>query len=70
MGPFSLDYFRKSNLSASWKIVGLGTSVENNASFSEVWISLSFFWLEFLLAAFSYMYVLMPNHVNLQRLMH
>ena len=32
LGPFSLDYFRKSNLSASWKVVGLGTSVENNAS--------------------------------------
>lgn len=32
LGPFSLDYFRKSNFSASWKVVGLGTSVENNAS--------------------------------------
>lgn len=32
LGPFSLDYFRKSNLSASWKVVGLGTSVENNTS--------------------------------------
>ncbi|KAL7238743.1 hypothetical protein ACSBR2_004775 [Camellia fascicularis] len=32
LGPLSLDFFRKSNLSASWKVVGLETSAENNAT--------------------------------------
>ncbi|KAK9273589.1 hypothetical protein L1049_018399 [Liquidambar formosana] len=35
LGPLSLDYFRKNNLSASWKVVGLDTSVENNATPAE-----------------------------------
>ncbi|THF94255.1 hypothetical protein TEA_011481 [Camellia sinensis var. sinensis] len=32
LGPLSLDFFRKNNLSASWKVVGLETSAENNAT--------------------------------------
>lgn len=40
MGPYSLDHFRKSNLSASWKIDGLETTVDG---ISEVgWASLAF----------------------------
>ncbi|XP_059651501.1 polygalacturonate 4-alpha-galacturonosyltransferase-like [Cornus florida] len=36
MGPLSLDFLRKNNLSASWKIVGQETTVENDATSSEV----------------------------------
>ncbi|XVF79940.1 hypothetical protein PTKIN_Ptkin15bG0030600 [Pterospermum kingtungense] len=32
LGPLSLDSFRKGNLSASWKIIGIETSVEDNAT--------------------------------------
>ncbi|XVE77018.1 hypothetical protein DITRI_Ditri13aG0028300 [Diplodiscus trichospermus] len=32
LGPLSLDSFRKGNLSASWKVIGVETSVEDNAS--------------------------------------
>ncbi|KAL6981861.1 polygalacturonate 4-alpha-galacturonosyltransferase [Sarracenia purpurea var. burkii] len=32
LGPLSLDVFRKNNLSASWKVVGLETAVENNST--------------------------------------
>ncbi|OMO78710.1 Glycosyl transferase, family 8 [Corchorus capsularis] len=32
MGPLSLDSFRKGNLSASWKVIGVESSVEDNAS--------------------------------------
>ncbi|GFY99597.1 galacturonosyltransferase 1 [Actinidia rufa] len=35
LGPFSLDFFRKNNFSASWKVVGLETAVENNATSTE-----------------------------------
>lgn len=35
MGPFSLDFFRQSNLSASWKVVGIEGPIENNASYAE-----------------------------------
>lgn len=35
LGPLSLDHFRKNNLSASWKIVGLDTVVENSATLEE-----------------------------------
>ena len=36
LGPLSLDSFRKNNLSASWKVIGVdNTSVEDNAA-SEV----------------------------------
>uniref|UniRef100_A0A5B6Z0P4 Hexosyltransferase n=1 Tax=Davidia involucrata TaxID=16924 RepID=A0A5B6Z0P4_DAVIN len=35
LGPLSLDFFRKNNLSSSWKVVGLDTSAENNATFAE-----------------------------------
>uniref|UniRef100_A0A2P2LH04 Hexosyltransferase n=1 Tax=Rhizophora mucronata TaxID=61149 RepID=A0A2P2LH04_RHIMU len=31
LGPLSLDSFRKNNLSASWKVTGIETRVENNA---------------------------------------
>ncbi|KAI9182321.1 hypothetical protein LWI28_024183 [Acer negundo] len=31
LGPLSLDTFRKNNMSASWKVNGLETSVDNNA---------------------------------------
>ncbi|XP_057499360.1 polygalacturonate 4-alpha-galacturonosyltransferase-like [Actinidia eriantha] len=36
LGPFSLYFFRKNNLSASWKVVGLETAVENNATSTEL----------------------------------
>ncbi|KAK3028566.1 hypothetical protein RJ639_039257 [Escallonia herrerae] len=36
LGPLSLDLFRKSNLSASWRLVGQEISVENNATSTEV----------------------------------
>ncbi|XP_021279657.1 polygalacturonate 4-alpha-galacturonosyltransferase [Herrania umbratica] len=32
LGPLSLDSFRKGNLSASWKVIGVETSVEDNAT--------------------------------------
>ncbi|KAK0582937.1 hypothetical protein LWI29_031304 [Acer saccharum] len=32
LGPLSLDTFRKNNMSASWKVIGLETSVDNNAT--------------------------------------
>ncbi|KAK2650480.1 hypothetical protein Ddye_017969 [Dipteronia dyeriana] len=32
LGPLSLDTFTKNNMSASWKVVGLETSVDNNAT--------------------------------------
>ncbi|OMO79005.1 Glycosyl transferase, family 8, partial [Corchorus capsularis] len=32
MGPVSLDSFRKGNLAASWKVIGVESSVEDNAS--------------------------------------
>ncbi|XVF22664.1 hypothetical protein REPUB_Repub12eG0190500 [Reevesia pubescens] len=32
LGPLSLDSFRKGNLSASWKVIGIETSVEDNAT--------------------------------------
>ncbi|XP_057509247.1 polygalacturonate 4-alpha-galacturonosyltransferase-like isoform X3 [Actinidia eriantha] len=35
LGPFSLDFFRKNNFSASWKVVGLETAVENNTTSTE-----------------------------------
>ncbi|KAA8520554.1 hypothetical protein F0562_014810 [Nyssa sinensis] len=35
LGPLSLDFFRKNNLSSSWNVVGLDTSVENNATSAE-----------------------------------
>ncbi|XP_050237525.1 polygalacturonate 4-alpha-galacturonosyltransferase [Mercurialis annua] len=31
LGPLSLDSFRKNNLSASWKVIGVETSVDNSA---------------------------------------
>ena len=31
MGPYSLDSFRKNNLSASWKFVGVDSSVVTNS---------------------------------------
>ncbi|KAF5961914.1 hypothetical protein HYC85_003123, partial [Camellia sinensis] len=34
--PLSLDFLRKNNLSSSWKIVGVETVVDNNATFVEV----------------------------------
>ncbi|KAI8027787.1 Polygalacturonate 4-alpha-galacturonosyltransferase [Camellia lanceoleosa] len=33
--PLSLDFLRKNNLSSSWKIVGVETVVDNNATFVE-----------------------------------
>ena len=38
LGPFSLDAFRRGNLSASWKLVGAETSVDD-VSTSEVSIT-------------------------------
>lgn len=35
LGPLSLDSFRKSNMSASWRVIGVETLVENNST-SEV----------------------------------
>jgi alpha-1,4-galacturonosyltransferase len=35
LGPLSLDFFRKSNLSASWKVIGQDNSVETNTTSSE-----------------------------------
>ncbi|KAM7476358.1 hypothetical protein LguiB_023601 [Lonicera macranthoides] len=35
LGPLSLDYFRKSNLSASWKLAGEENSAETNATSAE-----------------------------------
>ncbi|KAJ9171302.1 hypothetical protein P3X46_014689 [Hevea brasiliensis] len=32
MGPLSIDSFRKNNLSASWKVTGVETSVKNNTT--------------------------------------
>ncbi|KAL5863626.1 hypothetical protein ACOSQ3_001140 [Xanthoceras sorbifolium] len=32
LGPLSLDSFRKNNMSASWQVFGLETSVDNNAT--------------------------------------
>ncbi|XP_058225022.1 polygalacturonate 4-alpha-galacturonosyltransferase [Rhododendron vialii] len=32
LGPLSLDFFRKNNFSASWKVVGKETAVESNAT--------------------------------------
>ncbi|GMI75864.1 galacturonosyltransferase 1 [Hibiscus trionum] len=32
LGPLSLDSFRKGNLSASWKVIGIETSVEDDAT--------------------------------------
>ncbi|KAK8998372.1 hypothetical protein V6N11_083763 [Hibiscus sabdariffa] len=32
LGPLSLDSFRKGNLSASWKVIGVETSVEDDAT--------------------------------------
>ncbi|XVF33442.1 hypothetical protein REPUB_Repub17cG0168900 [Reevesia pubescens] len=32
LGPLSLDSFRKGNLSASWKVIGVDTSVEDNST--------------------------------------
>ncbi|EOX96142.1 hypothetical protein QUC31_005409 [Theobroma cacao] len=32
LGPLSLDSFRKGNLSASWKVIGVEASVEDNAT--------------------------------------
>ncbi|KAG5538506.1 hypothetical protein RHGRI_019176 [Rhododendron griersonianum] len=32
LGPLSLDFFRKNNFSASWKVVGIETAVESNAT--------------------------------------
>ncbi|GAV76668.1 Glyco_transf_8 domain-containing protein [Cephalotus follicularis] len=32
LGPLSLDSFRKNNLSASWKVIGVETSVKTNAT--------------------------------------
>ena len=31
MGPYSLDSFRKNNLSASWQVVGVDTSIVTNS---------------------------------------
>jgi len=36
LGPLSLDSFIKNNLSASWKVVGIGPSLEDNATSVEV----------------------------------
>ncbi|XP_023513809.1 polygalacturonate 4-alpha-galacturonosyltransferase-like isoform X2 [Cucurbita pepo subsp. pepo] len=36
MGPYSLDHFRKSNLSASWKIDGLETTVDGISEKNQV----------------------------------
>ncbi|KAI5345376.1 hypothetical protein L3X38_013253 [Prunus dulcis] len=36
MGPLSLDYFRKNNLSASWKVIGEKTSITDKINFTAV----------------------------------
>ncbi|KAA8515970.1 hypothetical protein F0562_019149 [Nyssa sinensis] len=35
LGPLRLDFFKKNNLSASWKFAGLDASFENNATSAE-----------------------------------
>ncbi|XP_059634045.1 polygalacturonate 4-alpha-galacturonosyltransferase-like isoform X1 [Cornus florida] len=35
LGPLSLEFFRRNNLSASWKVVGQESSVENDNTFAE-----------------------------------
>lgn len=41
LGPLSLDFFRKNNFSASWKVVGVETVVESNATSVEVRMTIS-----------------------------
>ena len=57
MGPYSLDSFRKSNLSASWRVVGVDSSVVTD---SEVVMCSFCFCLTFLLSSngcpFKYIY--------------
>ncbi|CAL9021499.1 unnamed protein product [Prunus brigantina] len=36
MGPLSLDFFRKNNLSASWKVIGEKTSITDKINFTAV----------------------------------
>ncbi|CAL2256051.1 unnamed protein product [Prunus armeniaca] len=36
MGPLSLDFFRKNNLSASWKVIGEKTSITDKIYFTAV----------------------------------
>ncbi|CAB4303900.1 unnamed protein product [Prunus armeniaca] len=36
MGPLSLDFFRKNNLSASWKVIGEKTSITDKIKFTAV----------------------------------
>ncbi|XP_075495243.1 polygalacturonate 4-alpha-galacturonosyltransferase-like [Primulina tabacum] len=35
LGPLTIDFFRKNNMSASWKFFGLETAADNNVSFAE-----------------------------------
>lgn len=49
--PLSLDFLRKNNLSSSWKIVGVETVVDNNATFVEVRMTVCSLF-EFYLSAF------------------
>lgn len=51
LGPLSLDFFRKNNFSASWKVVGIETAVESNATSVEVRMTISF-QFEFCVCAF------------------
>ncbi|KZV20170.1 polygalacturonate 4-alpha-galacturonosyltransferase, partial [Dorcoceras hygrometricum] len=36
LGPLSVDFFRKTNISASWNFFGLETATDNNVTFPEV----------------------------------
>ncbi|XP_073315738.1 polygalacturonate 4-alpha-galacturonosyltransferase-like, partial [Primulina huaijiensis] len=35
LGPLTIDFFRKNNMSASWKFFGLQTAVDNDVTFAE-----------------------------------